>query len=380
MGIRTFIRNIKNLTLEEAFSPSFGSITNSGEIVSQSSAERTFAVYSCVNILAETLGAFPIKVYQNKNGQRERITDSPFAVALNSPNQSQTTFNLMELAMWHLALRGKFFALKILDYKGRVTKLIPIDNPDLVTISKNNDYSLTYTYDGHRMTDQEMLYIYAHGGRSVISWQAEAIGRNQAINKFSSSFFRNGAQPSYVIIKKTPFRSNDDFDKFNEKWKDTYSGAGNAHKFATISGDADIKPLTMTNEDSQFLETSKYSDSQICGIFRVPVYMIGNYDKATFSNIENLGLQFSRFTMLPWCRRIEQALTRSCLANEPGSYCEFLMDGIERGTIQSRYAAYKIGRESGFLSTNDIRSMENMNPIDGGDEYLTPLNMTAREG
>jgi HK97 family phage portal protein len=112
----------------------------------------------------------------------------------------------------------------------------------------------------------------------------------------------------------------------------------------------------------------KYSDSQIAGLFRVPVYMIGNYDKATFSNIENLGLQFSRFTMVPWCRRIELAI-RSQLIDENDYYCEFLMDSLERGNLLSRYQAYSVGRTAGFLSPNEIRKKENMDPYEGGDEY-----------
>jgi HK97 family phage portal protein len=159
-------------------------------------------------------------------------------------------------------------------------------------------------------------------------------------------------------------------------WDDTYGGVERSNKVAIVDDGKKVERLSLTNEDSQFLDSNKYSDSQIAGLFRVPVYMIGNYDKATFSNIEHLGIQFARFTMAPWCRRVETALTQQCL-NDKKLYVEFLMDSLERGDILSRYQAYRTGRESGFLSANEIRQRENMDPYEGGDEYLQPLNHKA---
>jgi HK97 family phage portal protein len=226
---------------------------------------------------------------------------------------------------------------------------------------------------GTEYTLQDVLYIQMHNGRSIIRAQADTFGKNQAINRYGASFFRNGAIPTLVIRNPNKFKDEDAFDLFRKRWEDTYGSARNGNRTAILDDGKTIEKISLSNEDSQFLDTSKYSDSQIAGLFRVPVYMIGNYDKATFSNIENLGSQFARFTMAPWCRRVETALSAQCLTDK-SLYVEFLMDSLERGNLLDRYSAYRTGRESGFLSANEIRQRENLDPYDGGDIFLQPLN------
>lgn len=178
------------------------------------------------------------------------------------------------------------------------------------------------------------------------------------------------------MSRKKDFTSDEDFLKFKRQWDACHTGAFNANSVAILTGDTELKTIPISNQDSQFLETEKYTDSQICGMFRVPPHMVGYLDKATFSNIENLAQQFSRFTMTPWCKRVELALTLQ-LAKLYGDdlFCEFNLDGLERGSIETRYKAYSTGRNSGFLSVNEIRKKENMDPIENGDVYLIPKNM-----
>jgi HK97 family phage portal protein len=133
----------------------------------------------------------------------------------------------------------------------------------------------------------------------------------------------------------------------------------------------------MSAEDLQFIDTRRLQRQEIAAIFRVPPHMIGDLSASSYSNIEQQAIDFTTHCIRPWCVRIEQALAKKLIpASQQGDlFCEFLLDGLIRGDIQSRYTAYQIGRQAGFLSANDIRGMENMNPIDGGNRYLEPLNM-----
>ena len=139
-------------------------------------------------------------------------------------------------------------------------------------------------------------------------------------------------------------------------------------------------PLSLPNNEAQFLETRKFQVSEICRIFRVPPHMIGDLDRATFSNIESQNISFAVHTIRPWLVRIEQAINRALFPdNEKGRfYVQFNLDGLMRGDYKSRMEGYAIARQNGWMSTNDIRELENLNPVpeeEGGNAYLVNGNM-----
>jgi HK97 family phage portal protein len=144
-----------------------------------------------------------------------------------------------------------------------------------------------------------------------------------------------------------------------------------------------LQSIGIPPEDAQFLETRKFQKAEIAGIYRVPPHMIGDLEKATFSNIEQQSLEFVRDTIRPWCVRWEQCMCMKLLTptERKKYFIEHLVDGLLRGDIASRYAAYAVGRQWGWLSADDIREKENMNPLpdEQGKKYLTPLNMASAD-
>lgn len=354
-----------------------------GKIVTPEIASQLASVYSCVNVLAETLASFPIKVYRKTRGSDGRAEeeevdprDLPFVRTLATPNPIDGSFDMFELIMWDLALRGRAFAFK--RRVGRdIVALDLIRDPDSVQVRVTESWRYEFTYQGETYTTEQMLYIKTHDGKSILKSQADTVGRGIAIGEYGGSFFKNSAAPNLAI--ETPNKMDDQAAKrFKETWDLTYRGAENGNKIAILDQGKKLVPINVSNEDAQFLQTARYTKEEICGLFRVSPPLIGDLEHGTFSNIENLGIQFKTFTMVPWCRRIEQALTRQCIWDVSGDrslHCEFVMDGIERGDIQSRYNAYTQARNAGWMSANEIRKKENLNPIDGGDEYLRPANM-----
>ena len=214
-------------------------------------------------------------------------------------------------------------------------------------------------------------------GFSPIAMMKNSLGTSIAVDKYGSAFFKNGAQPSGVLehpgVMKDPNRVRDN-------WEAAYGGAANAHRVAVLEEGMTYKPVSLPPEDSQFLESKQFSVTEICRIFRVPPHMIGDLDRATFSNIESQNISFAVHTIRPWLVRIEQAINRALFPdNEKGRfYVQFNLDGLMRGDYKSRMEGYAIARQNGWMSTNDIRELENLNPVseeEGGNAYLVNGNM-----
>jgi len=166
-------------------------------------------------------------------------------------------------------------------------------------------------------------------------------------------------------------------DRLVEQWTQRYGGSTNAKKVAMLQEGMTFKPLSMTNVDAELIPALKLGSLEIARIYKMPPHMIGELDKATFSNIEHQGIQFVIYTLLPWIKRHEQAMMRDLLlpSERANYYIEFNVSGLLRGDQKSRYEAYAVARNWGWLSVNDIRRLENLPPVAGGDVYLQPLNM-----
>ena len=208
-----------------------------------------------------------------------------------------------------------------------------------------------------------------------------AIGLAMAAEEYGSKFFANGAAPSGVLETPTLIK---DISKLRDSWNEAYGGSHNAGKVAILEQGVTFKPISMSPQDSQLLETRKYQLDEIARIFRIPPHMIGDLEKATFSNIENQSLDFVKYTLGPWVSRWEQSLTRALLLpTEKGEmFIRFNVDGLLRGDYKSRMEGYAIGRQNGWMSANDIRELENLDliPSDaGGDLYLVNGNMLPLE-
>ena len=214
-------------------------------------------------------------------------------------------------------------------------------------------------------------------GYSPIAMAKNAIGLAIATEEYGSKFFANGAAPSGVLEHPGVLK---DPSKIRESWQATFGGSGNANKVAVLEEGMKYTPISISPNEAQFLETRKFQIDEIARIFRVPPHMVGDLDRATFSNIENMSLEFVKYTLDPWVSRIESALNRHLLQeNEKGKYFfKFNVDGLLRGDYQSRMQGYAIGRQNGWMSANDIRLLEDLSPIpeeDGGNLYLVNGNM-----
>lgn len=365
----------------------------SGESVTPESAMRCAAVFACVGVLSESVAQLPLKLYRSRaDGGKDVVNDHPLHRILHrQPNQWMSAFEFREMLMAHLCLRGNGYAFinRVSGGRGRpvVKELLPIQ-PDCVTVEQNADWNLVYRVNFGRGTGEEiipagnMLHIRFRSlngftGISPIAYARESIGLAIATEKHGARLFKNNARPGGVL--EHPAKMSEEAAKrFISQWQAAFTGE-NAHRTALLEEGMKFHALTMSSEDAQYLETRRFQTEDIARIFRVPLHMIQETSKSTSwgSGIEHMTIGFVRFTLLPWLVRWEQSIWRDLLTEEEKAsmFAEHLVEGMERGDIKSRYEAYKTAIANGIMSPNEARTRENMNPREGGDNYLTPLNM-----
>ncbi len=366
-----------------------GGSAKSGVMVTPENALALSAVRACVTLLAESVAQLPCELYRRQGDGRVRAKEHPlYDIIHNQPNQKDTGFEYYEQGMGCLGLRGNHYALKEFDNDGYIKELIPI-HPDKVTVLKGPDglpyYELNGT--GEILPMRFMHHIKAFSldgyiGLSPIQTNVDVLGLSLATEEHASSMFANGAMPSGVIERPREAPAIDSqakIDAILDKWKERHGGLRNAFSVAMLQDGMTYKQLSMDNEKAQLLESRRLGVEEVCRLYKIPLHMVQLNDKTSSwgSGIESMSLAFVIYTLLPWLKRIESAMTRDLLVpSERGDYyIEFNVQGLLRGDQKSRYESYAIGRQWGWLSVNDIRRLENMPPISGGERYLTPLNM-----
>lgn len=363
--------------------------SQSGVQVDELRAMQTSAVYACVKILAETIASLPLHLYKKgKDGKNESAEQHPlYSCLYEMPNEETTSFEFRETMMTSLLLWGNAYARKI-RRGGHVAELWYL-KPNLMTVERDMQTGqIKYTYSDD-ITNQTYVYrpdqiFHLKGlsldgvkGLSPIAQAREAVGLSLATEEYGAKFFGNGARPGGVLehpgILKDP-------EKLRDSWNKVYQGTRNSHKVAVLEEGMKYHSIGIAPEDAQFLETRKYQVNEICRIFRVPPHLVGDLERATFSNIEHQSIEFVQHTIRPWLVRWEQAISRSLLDEKERLlyFARFNVDGLMRGDYKSRMEGYAIGRQNGWLSANDIRRLEDMSLVpkeQGGDDYLVNGNM-----
>jgi HK97 family phage portal protein len=182
-----------------------------------------------------------------------------------------------------------------------------------------------------------------------------------------------------MLLKHPGVLSEPAYKRLQESWDASHQGLSNAHRVKILEEGMDVTTVGVPPEEAQFLETRKFQVNEIARWFRIPPHMVGDLEHASFSNIEEQGLEFVIYTLMPWLVRHEQAISRDLLTESERQtfFVKYLVNGLLRGNILTRYQAYGAGIQGGFLSPNEVRIFEDMNPYEGGDQYLLPLNMAA---
>lgn len=363
--------------------------TDTGIPVTPDVAMRLNAVYNCVRVLSEDLAKLPLIVYKRLPKGRERASDFWLTELLDQPNPWQTGFEFREMQQAHLELHGNFYAIKTM-VRNEVRELLPIP-PNKVTVELRPDWTLKYTLtldDGRQQVVPNELMYHQRGltlngitGLSPVAYQRETVGFGIGLRKYGNRMFKNGAAIGGVLEHPNEL-SPEAAQRLRDSFNEMYSGLENAHKVMLLEEGTTFKVTGMKADDAQFLESRKFSRAEIAGMFRVPPHLIGDLERATFSNIEQQSLDYVQNGLLGRARRVEARMALSLIpkADRSTYFVEHLLDGLLRGDFQTRMRGYQVGILSGWVTRNQVRELENMNPgPEQLDEYLAPLNMATAD-
>ena len=354
--------------------------------VSPDGALRLSAVYACVRILSETMASLPIVLYRKReDGGKDRVIDHwLYRLLCRRPNRYQNPFEWREMLQGHLALRGNAYCQIITNPRGEITELLPI-HPDRVRVevmrSGEFRYRVTDRFGDETVLARSAVWhlrgLSSDGvmGMNPIELARESLGIALAAHDYGARFFANDAKPSGGWIEfPGSFKDPEAKKVFRESYQAAQSGA-NRGKVLVLENGMKFHEAGVTNKDAQFLELRKFQITDIARLFRVPPHMIADLDRATFSNIEQQSLEFVMHTMTPWAERWEASIEAELLLDNDPLEIEFDFANLMRGDAASRSAYYQSGIQNGWLTRNEARIAENLNPIDGLDEPLRPLNM-----
>lgn len=339
------------------------------------------ATWACVNLLAGTIGSLPLMVYRtDKSGVRSVARDHPLYYVLHhSPNFDQTAVDFWEFMCVGLELHGNAYAEIIMRNDGSIFSLTPV-RPDLVEVRRlvNGNIEYSWTIDGKKkvLDQRSVLHIRGFGGNplggaSTLSVCSAAFNAAISTNRAAARMFSNGAMPSGVLSTEktlTPEQRTLAERLLQEK----FTGAMNAGRPMLLDNAVKWEQLTISPEDAQMLESRKFGIEEICRIFGVPPHMIGHTENSTSwgTGIEQQTLGFQKFTLRKRLKRIEQALEKQLLTTADrvaGITIEFNLEGLLRADSTARAAFYKSGLNDGWFTINEVRALENMPPVVGGD-------------
>lgn len=337
------------------------------------------AYWAAVRLIAESLASIEVVPYKKEGEKRTADKNHPLWHLLNrEPNPHTSGIAFMEDLIANTIIHGNGFAL--IEVKGSKITALQLKPSPGVTIEVNNGVK-TYQIDGETYLDNEVLHFRGLGDDGIIGYSPAYLHRNALklslqAERYGREFFEKNGRPS-GILEVPGALSEDQKATLTDHWGKTYSQGSTA----VIDNGMKYVRVDTPHDDAQFLETRVHQVREIARMFRIPPHLLGDLERATFANIEEMSLEFVKFSLRSWAVRFEQALMRALLTeNEKKNYeLAYDLTPLLQGDQKTRYESHAIGLYSGFLSVNDVRRSEGLNEIEGGDVYTRPLNVGLLE-
>lgn len=359
----------------------------SGEHVTPTTAAGEETFFAAERYLSETIAALPLHLLRSlqPRGSEKATSHWLYSRLHRKPNRKMAKYRFWRLLMNWLFYRGNFYVLIQPSAKMAPFELIPL-HPDRTEPKVDEAGEVYYEFRGKtgtvtKLRFGEVMHVaFLPGedglkGRSILSYQVNAIGRALSGSKRQARLNANDARPG-IILKSKKGLSPQAKKNLKEDWSDMHGGSRSGG-VAVLEDDLDFDTVSMSNEDTQAVEMLQYNAESMARIARVPQHKVGLLERATFSNIEHQAIEAVQDSILPICVNIEDEICFSLLteAEQATMFAKFNLEGLLRGDFASRQSGLQIMRQNGIIDGNDWAETENRNPFEGGDIRLVQLNM-----
>jgi HK97 family phage portal protein len=366
--------------------------TSTGITVTEETALQFSAVYACVNVISDQLSSFPKGIFKRIDDRtRNKVSDSYLQYLIDTePNQSYSAFDFWHAITYSVLLWGNGFAEIVRDNQYEITSFRFIHPSKVVIKYGIVDGVFVLFYEDHelgkRIAPRDMLHFKgltydAVQGQGVIrAFARESIGLSIAAEKFGAKFFGNDTLMTKYLSHPTTL-SEEAMKHIQQSWQTANAGLENSFKLKVLEEGMKLENVGIPPEQAQFIATRQHQVEEICRWFKVQPHLIQHLLRSTNNNIEHQGIEFATQTLTPWVARFEKELNRKIFTEKEKKkyYVKFNMDSLLRGDIKTQTEYFRAAIQWGWMSTNEVRELKDMNPREGGDEYLKPMNMIGSD-
>jgi len=363
-----------------------GSRTATGQRIGTVEALGLSPYYAGLRAISETVGSLPLHVMQiGADGTRKQATQHPAYYLLHdSPNRDMTAMSLRATLIAHAIHYGNGYAEIDWDSYGRPTAIWPLAETTTPERDTRRGRLIGYTvldYDGSRrfLGPENVLHVPGLGfdglqGYGLIQVALESMGLHKGQETYAARYFANGGHVS-ATVETDQVLGDESYKRLQGQLTSTLGGLDNAHRIALLEAGLKLKPINLTHEQAQLVESRRFSIEEWARWLNIPPHKLRDLTHATFSNIEHQAIEFVTDTIRPWLVKVEQELNRKLFMQRNRFYVKHSIEGLLRGDTKARYEAYSVAISWGWMSQNDVRALEDLNPIEHGDDYWIQLNM-----
>jgi len=356
---------------------------NAGTQVNAKTAFSLIPVYSAVSLISDTISTLPVDAYQRIDGDRKPYRPKPSWV--DQPDVDQTRQGHYQSVLVSLLIWGNAYVRIFRNSTGDVVNLVALD-PQKMTVSRSAIGRKLFHYEGEdkALTSDDVMHLTdllepgAIVGMSRVDRLREALGLGIALQDFAATFFGQGVTGS--LVAEVPGNlTPDQARQLSDSMSNRHGGWRKSGRVPVLTGGATIKDISVQNDQSQFIESRRFFVEEVARLFNIPLHMMDVPGASSYSSIEQSGIQFVQHCLRPYIEKLEWSYSR--LLPEQ-AFLKFNVDGLLRGDFNSRISAYATGLQSGFMSINDVRRIEDLSRVDGGDVYRVPLanvNLSASD-
>lgn len=383
-----------NLTQKEALSI-FTNMNDEVKVTADTAMRHT-TVYSCVNVKAQGISSVPFTLYEKTDNGRQKATKHPlYKLFTGNVNPLMSSVTWRELVVQDLELRGTHYSQVIRNNGGQIVAIYPLLHDSMnitVKIGNNNIPIIEYRYtpmngQARKFKNEDILKIVglpsSNGiiGVTPITQNATSIALAIQTETFGNKFFSNGANGSGILSTEGVFSDTQAVERLRQQFGEKYAGLSNSKKPIILEQGLKWQPITISNNDSQFLETRGYQKSDIASIFRVSPHLINDLSKATFSNIEHLGIEHVKYCLMPVGVKIESSINTQLLSEkeQESYYMEFNFDALMRGDFESRMKGYDTAVKGSIMTPNEVRNKENLPTETSGNKLMMQTSYNTLE-